>query len=310
MNSPSESIPALILGYGRLENIENQIGTLVKSSDRRIYVHLDQGKTKELQARQTNFINLIRKQLGSRVRILHRERNLGVGVGVISAIDWFFTYEEVGIVIEDDLVFEEFGIHFLEIGIKYISGMESALMVAGSTFSQNKLLASKRQCSWTNIPLIWGWGTTKPKWQEMRKLITNCQIPNIRDFFSPALSFFQSGRIKALSQKIDTWDLPLAYMMYKGGRLCLVPPENYFSNIGNDEFASHTKDDSFPMHMPISSAVPEMSWFCLPNKEKIKAQNQHYFRELYKVKFRNIIGLVFSIYLTPKIGTLRNRLNQ
>ena len=309
MNSENACTPILIVGYGRFNNIEKQIKLLLGLSERRIYLHIDKGKTKKIQDEQSEFIGAIESQFRNRISVLHRERNLGVGIGVVSAIDWFFTKEETGIIIEDDLLFNHSSIKFLEMGIEFVSGIERALMVAGSTFLQHDYSGLEKKCTWTNIPLIWGWGTTQSKWLQLRNLITDSQLPNWQDFFSPARSFFQSGRIKALSQKVDTWDTPLAYMMFKRKFLCLVSPENYFSNVGNDEFAVHTRYDSFPLFMPISTVAPDLSWFYPPNSEETQLANKRYLNNLYKVRPRNIIGLLATLYLIPKISKLRNLLS-
>jgi len=301
------SIPVLIIGYARFENIARQIKVIRSYTQGKIYIHLDGGQNQSLRSSQRDFALVLESQYWN-VKLLKREQNLGVALGVISAIDWFFCQESSGIIIEDDLVFNAASLEFLEMGLTHISGIAKSLMVTGCTFSRGGIVTAKLECKWTSIPLIWGWATTIDKWKKIRDLIIDCQLPAPKDFISSPRAFFQSGRIKALSGEVDTWDSPLAYMMYTKGFLCLVPPVNYFSNIGNDKHAVHTTDSKFPMFMPISDTAPQSRWFVPPRLYEVTNANKHYIEELFEVKKRNLFGLLRMLFLVPRIGRLKARI--
>jgi hypothetical protein len=302
------SLPTLIIGYARFEGILEQISSISKSSRGKIYVHLDYPKSEMLLERQRAFLSTTRKKYPS-VEMFTQKKNLGVAVGVLSALDWFFSHEDAGLVIEDDLRFDFAGLKFLEIGISHIEKMEMALMVAGSNFSREEAdKSSEMTCRWTSIPLIWGWATTSQKWKIIKDLILDTSPASITDFLSPSLAYFQSARIKALSRKVDTWDSPLAYMMFKKNYLCLVPPVNLFSNSGNDEFASHTMDEGFPMFLQLSNAHPSEDWLVPFDSKELLKTNKSYLKELYNVRFRNSLGLIKVLNLIPKIGNMKKGL--
>ena len=47
-----------------------------------------------------------------------------------------------------------------------LDSIDDLLLISGNQFHQNVGIVS--DLNWTNYPLIWGWATTRIKWNEMR----------------------------------------------------------------------------------------------------------------------------------------------
>ena len=99
------------------------------------------------------------------LKTLFRDRNLGCGMGVSSAITWFFDYVEQGIILEDDclpdLTFFEFTALMLE---KYKDN-NKIKMISGTNYFFNKV-KSKESYYFSKCFFIWGWATWKRAWSE------------------------------------------------------------------------------------------------------------------------------------------------
>jgi hypothetical protein len=51
------------------------------------------------------------------------------------------------------------------------------------------------------------------------------------------------GGKRVLDGQVDTWDTALAGEFHINGKICLIPPINLVSNLGNDDVAAHTSMD-------------------------------------------------------------------
>lgn len=244
-------LPVLIVGFARTEQIWATFNKLIDFGVKRIFISLDYSPKGEIQTSQNllmSKVNLIAKQIGLDVRIWRRSRNHGVAVAVITALDWFFHYNENGVVIEDDLVFEEDFLQFSLLCLEKYKEDQEVLLISGNRF---EVTGKGGFVSATNYPQIWGWASWRAKWQNIREGILKFHRLDLLNIFDPAISFFYVGAKRAQNGMVDTWDLPLAYYMYANRLLCILPPVNLVSNIGNDEFSKHTKNSDFPMNFPL-----------------------------------------------------------
>jgi hypothetical protein len=250
-----EKPPVLIVGFSRIQQIRNTLEKLISLGIESIYLALDYSISEEVRAKQISLVEEIQSResrFHGRVKIWYRTRNHGVGVGIISALDWFFSNNEEGIILEDDLVFEEDFLLYCSKALDAYINEREVLLISGNRFDtslQNRGMAA------TNFPQIWGWATWRDRWVEIRKLIlTDKRLP-VKSLLRRDVCFFFAGAKRTLNGNIDTWDLPLAYEMLVKGKLCILPDVNLVSNIGSDVFSTHTKANNFPMNYPIGKTL-------------------------------------------------------
>lgn len=280
------SLPVLIIGYSRIENIRKSIIKLRKYGIREIYVALDFSDNSEIFTKQRQLVNEIsRMNLG--VHVWHRQKNHGVGVGVITAIDWFFSKVESGVILEDDLDFEKDFLEYSSRALEFYLTSREVLLISGSRFNP---ISKDVHASASTYPLIWGWATWRLKWDEIRTLIIRKKSRKVGHLLKKNISFFYAGAIRAQRGLVDTWDTPLAYEMLIGSRLCIVPPVNLVSNIGADEHASHTVTSEFPLNFPIE--LPSKIIF--PRWDKmmtdVRANNQFLEFRVYNIRLRHLLS--------------------
>jgi len=311
-NLPVSRLPVLIIGFVRVEGVKKLINSLVVDQISSICLAID-GPRNSLDVNpQSEIINIVRS-FSDENRIpffyWHRESNLGVAVGVVTAIDWFFSQMPAGVILEDDLVVGRDFIPFAYNALQVLENETRVLMVSGNQFIPTDDFTVLRA---SNYPLIWGWATTREKWAILREGLLSQQTISLRDFLSTRNSYWAIGAWRALTGTIDTWDLPLVKFMLHESHLCLLPPVNLVSNEGFDQFASHTKIDQFPLHEPIRSFNLDVLAYRVPGNLEIKEVNTSLERCVYGITWKNIFSLPVGLLKTifrGKRDSLEKRLN-
>lgn len=286
MKKLNPDLPILLIGYSRLENIQITVQKLIKMSLSNIYIALDFSNDGKVQIQQQKMVENLENLYGNEIKIWYRQKNHGVGVGIITAIDWFFASNEKGIILEDDLVFNLSFLIFCAEAFKHYR-KEEIFMISGNRFDH---ATNSDSVAITNYPQIWGWATWRENWLEMRTLITKHKSFRIECLWSPRKAFFCAGAMRVRRGMIDTWDIPLAYEMLILNKICLLPPVNLVSNIGSDRFAVHTRNRNFPLNFPILE--PQQIVFAAIEKAKSDSRRINTFLEkkVFQIKNRHLFS--------------------
>jgi len=170
------------------------------------------------------------------VKTLFREKNLGCGKGVSSAITWFFENEEQGIILEDDILpnieFFQFCDEMLDLykndeRIQLISGYNSLFdgFEAPYSYYMSKYLS------------IWGWASWRRVWQtfelDAAKLDCTLLLSKLKEGYSkPVYRHYKTIYKKMEKHKIDTWDYQFFFNQILYNRYSIIPFKNLTSNIG------------------------------------------------------------------------------
>jgi hypothetical protein len=290
LSNNSKSIPVLIIGYSRLNAIRDLAHKLLNYEVKDVYLAIDYSADALVASQQRTLVSELSQQFSRRnteLHVWHRNRNHGVAVGVLSALDWFFSSNAVGIVIEDDLTFEEDFLEFCAASLVHFEDNREVLMISGNRYDG---AAMKTEVVLTNYPQIWGWATWGTKWPEIRDLILDDKRPNYLRLRKKNICYFYAGAVRARSGLVDTWDTPLAYEMLLRKRLCVLPPVNLVSNLGADHYAAHTRNNTFPLNYPLGR-IREVTFPSLEEmKEGCEKQNNYLERYVFRIKLRHLLS--------------------
>jgi hypothetical protein len=203
------------------------------------------------------------------VHRLYRNKNLGCKTAVTEAISWFFSQVEEGIILEDDCLphpdFFEFCNNML---IRYRDASHIGL-ISGTSFYQIPVNDNYNHYL-SPIAHIWGWASWKRVWKNYdvdpvssphfnwRKMPGNTLVNKL--FWFVKLAKIHLG-------DIDTWDYQVQHMISVHDQKTVIPQVNLIKNIGFDERATHTTNQSAGMETrSLSSYTPE----CIPEIETSK----------------------------------------
>lgn len=288
-------LPILIIGFIRVEGVQRLIDSLLGQQIQSIYLSLDGPRNVNEIQEQEKIIAIVSEFSNSNVLPFYLRRcstNFGVAVGVISALDWYFSKIPFGVILEDDLVVGNGFIPFISKAKCEFETRKDIVMISGNQFNS---MVEPERLSATHYPQIWGWATNSEKWRVLRKGLLSQVRVTLRDFISPRNSFWAVGARRALLGKVDTWDLPLAKFMKRNSMICLLPPVNLVTNVGADKFAAHTKENQFPLFAPIEDFDTNMLSNKIPTSTETDQMDKYLEKNVFRIGPLNLFSLPFGL---------------
>jgi hypothetical protein len=294
MGRPHLNLPILVIAYKRPALLQNLLQIILQNNFGQIYVFCDGAagnKDQELVQQTKKIILTFRKS--NNCKILFEENNLGCGKGVKKALDWFFSENESGIILEDDILPTSDFFKFMDNNLKKYSNNASIASVTGF-------------CPWPNFVdlgtpslrskyfSMWGWGTWARVWKNYKLDVDDeleaqwsqairrvCNSDNENEFWQNVLK-------KVKSREIDTWDYQFFFQSWTHNQLHIRPAKNLVQNTGFGDEATHTGVEP---------------WFVKAQKTPLIADEPHWFLEATYFYFRHLTYLDngnFSLELASK----------
>ena len=245
--------PILLIGYNRPDKLRILIDAIRIHSPSRICVALDGPKKNNMQDvlnvdKSRAMIDLIDWECD--LQTLIQNENLGCKIGVTTAINWFFSNYEFGIILEDDCLptpeFFEFAAsrlieHKDDYRIMHISGSSYFL----------KLPNKETSFYYSRIPSVWGWATWKRAWNSMQLIDSNLDMNiasvKIFDYFNnkKISKWFLRYVKEAMGPKSSVWSTSWTLSIIYNGGICISPIGNLVENIGFRDSGTHSTRASF-----------------------------------------------------------------
>ena len=243
--------PVLVIAFNRPDLLRVLLDRLRLVRPSRIFVAIDgprasrEGEAERVQECRDLVASI---DWPCEVSTQFQDRNLGCGLGVTTAISWFFSHVERGIILEDDIIpdpsFFTFCAELLE---RYEHDLR-VFAIAGCNFAPKDALEHPEQAyRFSQVPHIWGWATWRRSWQQHQLDIAGwrSRLP-IRTLWSrlghsvPATVYW-TGIFELLARKqVDTWDGQFVLASMASQQLTATTNVNLIENIGFGETATHT----------------------------------------------------------------------
>ncbi len=178
------------------------------------------------------------------VKTFFRDKNLGCGLAVSSAITWFFEQVPEGIILEDDCFPDlSFFPYCQELLIKY-RDVDRVKLIGGNNF-QNGITRGEGSYYFSHYPEIWGWASWRRAWDnydfEMSGLDESNEALNLTEVFksSRERKYWYGKFLETKKGKINTWDYQFVYAILKNKGVAISPQVNLVKNIGIDNNPTH-----------------------------------------------------------------------
>lgn len=246
--------PVLIIAFLRPEKTKELVVQLISMGVKNIFLSIDKGRTSdELRVQQLMLddITSLRSKSSTKIEINQLRVNSGLAVAVISALDWFFSLVDFGVVLEDDLIPTPQFFEYCNDNRFVLQENSNCWLLSGNQFAQ--LPESVTHPILSNYPLIWGWATASEKWHLMKKeILYGESVLPLKRMNLAKFGFFQTGLSRARNGNIDSWAVPLSARMYMTGSTCLLPPYNLVSNQGDDSVSTHSSDSDWMINHPVA----------------------------------------------------------
>lgn len=242
----------LVLTFNRLDYLKDVFAAIVKAKPSRLYLASDgprDGKEGERE-KITEIRNWMLKQItwDCNVKTRFLEKNSGgCGIGVSSAITWFFEHEEQGIILEDDCVPSQSFFSFCEKMLNHYKDDEGVYSIVG--YNPAGCIKSRYDYEFASISHCWGWATWKNRWQKFTFEFNEDDV-DIADNFSsrPEIQAYWRNIFKIM-EPVNIWDYQWNFCIAKHRGLTIYPVKNLVSNIG--EFGVHYTGGGIELHKKI-----------------------------------------------------------
>lgn len=231
------ALPVLLLTYNRPELTRRVLESVARSETQKIYVSNDGPKSAEDRKK----VHAVREVIADycdrfTVTTFYHNANSGCRVAVQAGIDWFFSQEEEGIVLEDDTLAHPDFFPFSSRLIHHYREDQDIWGIGGSNVMGTGL-RSGIDHDFVRYPQIWGWATWRDRWRRHDSLLKQWadmsfgqnfwwKNPRDREIFQPKLDSIYHH------QRPDTWDYQWSWTVLKSQGLWVFPRENLVENIG------------------------------------------------------------------------------
>ena len=211
--------PVLLIIFNRPDTTERVFSAIRQAQPRRLFVAADgprEGRKEEQRCRAARQV-VSKVDWDSEVKTLYQEKNLGCGLGPVTAMNWFFENVEEGIILEDDCLPHPDFFRFCEELLDYYRDNERIMHISGNNF-QHKRKRGNASYYYSAYTHTWGWATWRRAWKHYNY---TC-IP--------------------IERRAHIWDIQWEISVRASKGLSILPNVNLVSNIGHGHpDATHTK---------------------------------------------------------------------
>jgi len=263
--------PVLFIIFKRVDTTQKVFSRIREARPPKLYIAADgprpdrQGETEQCYATRKVVENV---DWPCEVHHLYRDKNLGCGEGVSSAISWFFEHEEEGIIIEDDILPHLDFFKYCDEMLERYRGNDKIKCICGSNAFYDEI-QYPYSYYFSHYMMVWGWATWKRTWNEYDKsLKTITREEFIQEV--KALPIKKGSKQKAIEifdvmtsdNPIDTWDYQLFFSILHHGGLNIIPINNMCKNLGfghvdaihtvsvDEKIESHVVKSCYPIKYP------------------------------------------------------------
>ncbi len=244
--------PLLLLLFNRPKETEILINRLRKIKPEKIYISQDGPRINFLedQVLCKEVRNVIQKiNWKCEIKTRYLKFNLGCRSSVSSAIDWFFNFEDDGIILEDDCIPSKSFFNFCAQMLNKFKNSENIFTISGSNFQKDNFVG-EGDYYFSKYAHCWGWATWRRAWKyydDNMKFWSKLKNSETWTKLHPnkyEKKYWSKIFNLVYSKKIDSWAYVwLASIWYLNGK-SIIPNKNLIINIGFNEKATNTVSSS------------------------------------------------------------------
>lgn len=248
--------PVLVLAYNKPELLSASLSKLRKIHSGNVYIHLDGPQANK---RSIDLFNDCKKVIeefmsqNSNIFLKLQKANLGGQFGVLSGIDWFFSQEEFGVILEEDIDFADGIFLFVK---KYKPLVQSKQIFSICFFNPG---INVKFDLVLNHWLPWGWATSSNNWKSISAEIRNPKARvNLKFGRKPssrlAVRLFLNSILRKVEKgEVKTWDAQVHASHLNNGFKTVFPSKSYSKHLGFVPEATHADQVDWWEHIVIAN---------------------------------------------------------
>lgn len=285
--------PVLIMAFNRPDLLRALLDRLRLIQPSSVYVAIDGPRaTREGEAARVQECRELVSAIDwpCEVHTRFQDTNLGCGLGVSTAISWFFDQVERGIILEDDIIPDpSFFPYCSELLDRYETD-DRVFAISGCNFvpaeAQTRPTDPYR---FSQVPHIWGWATWRRSWQQHQLDIAGWQqqLPLWKLWARAGRSLpgtvYWASTFQLLARKqVDTWDGQFVLASMVSGQLTATSNVNLIANIGFGDTATHTVVDRHELQAIHPLVLPTTPVEVVLDHQADRWTRKHHFRATWR----------------------------
>lgn len=281
--------PVLFIIFNRPDTTRRVFDAIRAAQPKRLYIAADGPRTDIVDDEEKcNAARAITEHIDwpCEVKRLFRCQNLGCGLAVSEAINWFFNYESEGIILEDDCLPCNDFFMFATIMLEHYRNDSRVISINGSSLGYQPI--NNYSYSYSRFMNMWGWATWRDRaiqidyqmseWKTIRNKTWWVYNHAKQYLFDTDINWYSLWRDKFTKVAKDTnytWDWQWMYHQLRNKQLSVLPRVNLITNIGFDAEATHTHETGNP-----SANIPTADMF-LPLQHPAQMKPDYVYEEYY-----------------------------
>ncbi|MDR2971811.1 MAG: hemolysin hemolytic protein [Bacteroidales bacterium] len=244
------NVPVLLVAFNRLHTVQKTFEIIRKVQPPKLYIACDgarvdrKGENDKVEQIKNYLVSSV--DWNCEVKTQFQDKNLGCGLGPYEAKKWFFTNEEMGILLEDDVVPNLSFFPYCEELLQRYRYDTRISMIGGFNFfdkgiSSNTyyfsryVLTSGAFASWRRAWKDYDFGISK--WEQLKETdFIHKAYPQKHqaEYYAKTFDDVFSGN------RNDAWDYQWSFLNLINDWKCILPCCNLVKNMGFGEDATHT----------------------------------------------------------------------
>jgi hypothetical protein len=162
--------------------------------------------------------------------------NQGCGRSIAGAIDWFFSHEEQGVILEDDILPVPYFFSFAQEMLERFRSNDKIFMISGTNLYPDT--TKNLNYFYTSMPAAWGWATWRRAWKQFDFEMDYWSSPTGRHQVQEKINNRIAQKYLSIcfdevaSSNIDTWDYQWQFSGISNSRLGVTAGQNLVTNVG------------------------------------------------------------------------------
>lgn len=241
--------PVLFIVFNRIEQTKKVFETIKNQKPTKLFISSDGARNEEERLKVLEIREYLIREVNWKCELHTKfnDSNLGCSIGPSSAITWFFSNVDKGIILEDDCLPNESFFKFCSHYLQMFEQDKSIWHIAGNNLLGNFRSHNNSDIIYSNFNFIWGWATWADRWiyfdSKLSLIKSDSFIDNI---FSNKKDqkFWKSifHRVKYSDSVLTCWDYQWTFTCWEKGGKSIVSSKNLVQNIGFSNDATHTNN--------------------------------------------------------------------
>lgn len=307
----SKKIPILFIVFNRIDLAKKVFESIKEYEPEQLFISSDgyrnfEEKTKVTEIREYIIDNIT---WDCKVFTKFNDVNLGCNLGPSSAISWFFSVIDCGIILEDDCIPDITFYNFCAKYLKLFKNDKRIWHISGSNLLGNSNnLEIDSDILFSKFTFVWGWATWADRWEKYDSNLSTFDSDSfiIDKFTDTKDQRFWIDIYNKVKQKVFTscWDYQWTFICWRNNALSIVPKYNLIKNIGFTNDATHTTNPN-----PFLENLKVYKWTNSFKDNFIVIDNERYDHKVQKFIFRQYLFIRVILKITKIFYKMKLKYN-